>query len=327
MDPLTFVTPVFEAETELLGLQARSFARHADDALVHEVVVLDNTRRGLPDPGGLRSAYGPLAGRVRVLRPDDVCHVPAAPGWRTQQVLKLAVAAHVTSPRYVCLDAKNHLVAAPTQEFFEAPDGRPRVRGYGYREHPLRPSLERVLLYLGLDPAEHLDRFAATVTPFVLVTQDVLAMTSDVQVRAGRPFAHEFVAQDLTEFFLLAGWLARRDGGVEHAYDLTDLPNAMVWPRAADPAGVAAAITAAREHDLPVFGVHREAVGRLDDTSIGLLADFWAEREVLPDVAAGTALLSRMRAGHARAARLRRWHDLPGRARTAVRRASRAVRR
>lgn len=327
MDPLTFVTPVFEAETELLRLQARSFARHADAALVHEVLVLDNTRRGLREPDALLRSYGPLADRVRVLRPDDVCRVPSAPGWRTQQVLKLAVAEHVTSPRYVCLDAKNHLVARPSQDFLEAPDGRPRVRGYGYREHPLRPSLERVLTYLGLDPAAHLDRFAATVTPFVLRTDDVRAMTADVERAAGRPFAQEFVAQDLTEFFLLAGWLVRRDGGIEASYDLTDLPNAMVWPRAADPAGVEAAIAVAREHDLPVFGVHREAVGRLDDASIGLLAAFWAERGVVADAAEGTALLTRMRAGHARAARLRRLHDLPGRARTAVRRARRALAR
>lgn len=326
MDPLTYVTPVFEAETQLLAVQARSFAAHADPAATHEVLVLDNTRRGLRDVEALRRQYGPLGSRVRVLRPQDVCRVPTAPGWRTQQVLKLAVASLVTSPRYVCLDAKNHLVATPSPQFFEAPDGRPRVRGYGYREHPLRPSLELVLRYLGLDPADHLDRFAATVTPFVLVTQDVREMTADVERRAGRPFAQEFVAQDLTEFFLLAGWLTRRDGGLDLSYDLTDLPNAMVWPRAAGPEGVRAAIATLRAHDLPVFGVHRDAVGRLDDEAVRLVADFWSERGIVSDPAQGVALLESLRAGHARAARRRRWQDLPGRARTAARRVVRRVR-
>jgi hypothetical protein len=323
VEPLTFVTPVFEAELALLHLQARSFAVHVPSDLAHEVVVLDNTRRGLRSPQSLLDAYGPWAPRVRILRPDDVCELPTTSGWRSQQVLKLAVAGLVETPRYVTLDAKNHLVAPPPTSFFEAPDGRIRVRGYSYREHPLRGALERVLTYLGLDPAEHVDRFAATVTPFTLDTAAVRAVVADVEARSGRPFAREFVAQELTEFFLYAGWLVRRDGTLDGLYELTDDVNPVVWPRSATPDGVRAVVASAA--DLPVFGVHRDAVPLLDDEARGVLGAFWAERGLVADPAAGVALLVRLAQDHDRQRRRQQVRDLPPRALTLARRTRRKV--
>jgi hypothetical protein len=318
VEPLTFVTPVFEAELALLHLQARSFAAHVPDDVAHEVVVLDNTRRGLRSPQTLLDAYGPWASRVRVVRPSDVCELPTVSGWRSQQVLKLAVAGLVDTPRYVTLDAKNHLVGTPQESFFEAPDGRIRVRGYSYRDHPLRGSLERVLTYLGLDPAEHVDRFAATVTPFTLDTAVVREMVADVEARSGRSFAREFVSQELTEFFLYAGWLVRRDGTLDGLYELTDAVNPVVWPRAATADGVRGVIASAE--GVPVFGVHRDAVPLLDAEARDVLGGFWAERGLVPDRAAGAALLLQLRQDHDRQRRRQQVRDLPPRALTVLRR-------
>ncbi|GIG19685.1 hypothetical protein Cch01nite_04090 [Cellulomonas chitinilytica] len=318
MEPLTFVTPVFEAELALLHLQARSFAVHLPTDAAREVVVLDNTRRGLRTPQTLLDAYGPWAPQVRILRPDDVCALPTVSGWRSQQVLKLAVARLVETSRYVTLDAKNHLVAPPPASFFEAPDGRIRVRGYSYREHPLRGSLERVLTYLGLDPAAHVDRFAATVTPFTLDTAVVREMVADVEARSGRSFAREFVSQELTEFFLYAGWLLRRDGTLDRLYELTDDVNPVVWPRAATADGVRAVIASAAGS--PVFGVHRDAVPALDAEARDVLGAFWAERGLVADRAEGADLLRRLREDHDRQRRRQQVRDLPPRALTLVRR-------
>ncbi|MGY4643603.1 DUF6492 family protein [Cellulomonas sp. URHB0016] len=323
MEPLTFVTPVFEAELALLHLQARSFAVHVPSELAHEVVVLDNTRRGLRSPQALLDEYGPWASRVRILRPADVCELPTVSGWRSQQVLKLAVARLVETPRYVTLDAKNHVVAPPAPSFFEAPDGRIRVRGYGYREHPLRGSLERVLAYLGLDPADHVDRFAATVTPFTLDAAVVRAMIADVEQRAGRPFAREFVSQELTEFFLYAGWLVRRDGTLDGLYELTDAVNPVVWPRSATPDGVRAVVASAAGS--PIFGVHRDAIPLLDGEAREVLAGFWAERGLVPDRAAGVDLLVALHRDHDRQRRRQQVRDLPPRALTLARRGRRSV--
>ena len=44
---LSVVTVVFEAEVPLLELQARSIARHVPDGVFDEILVIDNSRRGL----------------------------------------------------------------------------------------------------------------------------------------------------------------------------------------------------------------------------------------------------------------------------------------
>ncbi|QGQ20155.1 hypothetical protein GC089_14255 [Cellulomonas sp. JZ18] len=325
---LTWVTPVFEAEVPLLHLQARSLARHVPAHDVADVVVLDNTARGLRqrDRAALLDAYGAHAARVRLLRPTDVCPVPRASGWRRQQALKLAVARSVATAHYVVLDAKNHLVAPPAATAFVTADGRARVRGYGYRDHPLRPAFTHVLTHLGLDPDAHVDRFAATVTPFVLDTAVVRALLHEVEQESGRPFAHAFVAADLTEFFLYAGWVARRDGTLARVMELTDEPSATVWPRAATADGVRATLATVASHDLPVLGVHRNAVPRLDPAARRALATFWAERDLVDSAADGVALLERMARRHAVERRRQQVRDVVPRALALARRARTARR-
>lgn len=324
MEPLTLVTPVFEAEVPLLHLQARSVAVHLPPTLVEQVVVLDNTRRGLRAPDALLASYGDWAAKVRILRPSDVCDLPAASGWRSQQVLKLAVAKNVHTPRYLTLDAKNHFVSSPADSFWQAPDGRARVRGYSYVDHPLRPSLEGVLTYLGLDPAPHVARFTATVTPFVLHTATARELIADVERSSGRPFAEEFLENRLTEYFLYAGWILRRFGTLDHLYELTDSPNPLVWPGKATADGVTEQISLAS--DLPVFGVHRDAFPRLDARARDLLAAFWAERGLVPTPAAGVALLEGMRRDHDRQRRRQQVRDLRPKASALLRRTARRLR-
>ena len=52
---LSAVTVVFEAEVPLLELQARSMARHVPVDVFAAILVIDNTRRGLPDRARART--------------------------------------------------------------------------------------------------------------------------------------------------------------------------------------------------------------------------------------------------------------------------------
>ncbi|MBO0922201.1 hypothetical protein J1G42_15365 [Cellulomonas sp. zg-ZUI222] len=301
----TVVTVVFELEVPLLLLQARSFARHVPVGAVAEVLVIDNTARGLPARGAaeLLAAYGPHADRVTLLRPDDLGGVPAAPGWQRQQALKLLVAPRVTTGRYLALDAKNHLVRAPDPAWFGVPDGRARLGVHGYAGHPLRPALERTVRYLGLDPGAVLDRFPATVTPFVLVTSLVRAMVEDVGDRAGRPFAQEFVDHRLTEFFLYAAWLEARAGGRDRWYADGQPGCPVVWP--GDPS-LRAVRAAGEELDgtgAPVLSVHRTALVRMPADATDALTDLWVAHGLF--AARGDA--ARFVAGFRRTYRRRVW--------------------
>lgn len=315
---LTFVTVVFEPEFPLLRLQARSVERYVPEHLLHEIIVIDNSARGM-GPGltqALREdlgAYGPL---LRILRPADLGRVPRGVGWRSQQALKLTVAQQIRSDRYLLLDAKNHFIAPLTGNFLEAEDGKPRANAYSYEQHPMRRDLEHVLAYLGLDPDEHVGHFTATVTPFVLDTALVRRVVADIEQDSGRPFVSEFVGRDLIEFFLYAGWILRSGGRLEHVYSITLTPSVTIWPRLASVEGVAQTLVDARNSASPVFAVHRNALARLDESSAHAVAAFWLERGLFPTMDAATLFIDEFQTAFEKEARRQRLRDLPRKVRT-----------
>ena len=327
---LTLVSVVFEAEFSLLQLQARSVAVYVPPELVAEILVIDNSARGIPAEieQQLRKNYGALAERVRILRPGDISPVPGAVGWRSQQVLKLAVAELITSDRYLVLDAKNHFVRPLHRDVIESPDGRPRVTAYSYETHRLRPDLEHVLRYLGLDPAGFVPHFTATVTPFVLDTAEVRAMMADLAQKSGRTFGSEFVAQDLTEFFLYSGWIVAGGRPLAEFFDLQDVAAPVVWPKAANRAGIEAAVTADAERQTPFFAVHRRALAQIDPAGITVLAEFWCERGLFDSVGAAETFVAEFQQAYRRELRRQQIRELPHKIRSAPRKLRRrALRR
>ncbi len=280
---LTIVTVVFETEVALLRLQARSVDRYFPGAALESLIVIDNSAHGLPGRARQRLVrdYGVHGPKVRFLRPDMLAQVPRASGWLVQQVLKLEAARHVATSHYLVLDAKDHFVRASAVADFIGPDGLPRIPAYSYRTHPLRPQLETVLTYLGIDPAAYVDRFSATVTPFALETGEVGRMMASIASRrADGDFAREFVEHGLLEFFLYAGWLLSERGSLERVFDLLDTSCPKVWKGTATRAGVRAAVAMADRDDAPVFSVHRRALPRLPWAALVVLAEFWARRDL-----------------------------------------------
>jgi hypothetical protein len=324
---LAFVTVFFETEWTLMLLQARSMARFLPEPLCDEIVVIDNSAKPMGSSAldALRDEYGALGPKVRVLQPVQVADLPRMVGWRSQQVMKLLVARQLHAERYVALDAKNHFVATPQREFFEAPDGRPRVNAYSYRDHPLRPDLVRVLTYLDLPPDAFIDRFTATVTPFVLDTATVTALVSDVESRSGRAFAEEFLRQDLTEFFLYSGWLVAQGHDLDKVFDLHQVFCPSVWPRSATSSGVELAARQARERGAPLFAVHRRAFVQLDADAVDRLADFWVEVGLFDTADQVRAFVADFQEGFRRTERAKRLREAPQRAMTLVRRTRRSL--
>jgi hypothetical protein len=316
-EPLTFVSVVFEEEYRLLELQARSMGMFLDPAAVAEIIVIDNSAGGMP--GRVRAdvvaGYDGLADAVRVLRPRDITRVPGTIGWRAQQVLKLSVAHRVSTARYVVLDAKNHLIDAAGAALFVAPDGRPRVTAHGYERHALRPMIEHVLKYLGLDPTEHVERFTATITPFTFDTSLVAAMLRDIERRSGRPFAEEFVANDLTEFFLYTGWLIAGGRSLDDVYDIHQAPWPVVWPGSANRGGVEDAIARADERRSPGFAVHRKALAHLDGENAKTVARFWTDKHLFSSVGEAERFIADHAHAYRRARVRKQVRELPHRAR------------
>ena len=277
MPPLTFVTVVFDAELELLELQARSLRRHVSREMVGEIVVIDNSRRGLGQrrERSLREQYGHHAPSVRILRPREVADIPVTTGWYAQQVMKLMVADQIASDSYVVLDAKNHLVRSLEPDFFVSDDGRLRTSKQSFASHRLRPDLERTLEYFELPVDANVGAFTPTITPFVLRTDLVRAMVRDVSARAGRPFPAEFLRARLLEFFAYASWIIARRAPLEDVYVFDQPGSPTVWPKGATADGVETALEALATGSSPWFSVHRRALGMLEPGALARLANLW----------------------------------------------------
>jgi len=196
----------------------------------------------------------------------------------SQQVLKLRVADLISTPTYVVLDAKNHLVRPTGLSSFVAPDGRPRANFYHYDAHPLRTSLERVLDYFGLERESHLARFTSTATPFILVTIVCRRLVADLEAREAKPFAELFVNRGFTEFFLYSAWLESTGTTLDVLYDDSGIPNPAVWPRGRGQAGVARVLDAASSPTTHFLSIHRTALARMGRSATDLLIAFWIER-------------------------------------------------
>lgn len=324
-EPLTFVTVAFESELTLLLLQARSFAVHVDPTLVDSILVIDNTTRGMR-PTFIRellAEYMTFADRVHIFSPRMISALPASIGWRKQQVLKLAIAKFVTTDQYVVLDAKNHFVGRPSVTFFRDDRGRACGTSYTYANHPLRPGLEHVLRYEGLEPAPYLHRFTATVTPFVFDTAKVNELIKDVESTSGHTFAAEFIEQDLLEFFLYTAWLIANGHRLDDYFCLDRVSCPTVWPRGASLAKVTAAMNEGKEFGAPVFSVHRKALATLDDPALTALGELWMTSGLFSTMAEVSQFLARFRAQFVREERRRKIREIRVRG---IRRLARAIR-
>ncbi|RHA43143.1 hypothetical protein D1825_06310 [Cellulomonas rhizosphaerae] len=313
--PLTFVPVVFELELPFLELQARSFARFVAPELVGEVIVVDNSRHGIPArrARAIMSAYGRHAERVRIVPGRQIADPATSLGWTSQQVLKLAVAKLVTTPRYVALDAKNIFVAPLAPAYLESADGRARVGAHPYTSHPLRESLVRVLDYFDLPTEETIQQFPATVTPYVLYTEDVVTLMAEVERREQATFSRAFVQRGFTEFFLYAAWImvVYRDRSVRYAEDQPGCPT--VWPSRATLPHVEEAVDGAASGDFPVLSVHRTALMRLDEPSVRLLCEFWARVGLFDTSDAAVAFVAEYRKYFSRRVWVKRVREAPAR--------------
>lgn len=290
---ISFVTVVFEAELDLLGLQARSFARFAEPSTIGQMAVIDNTRTGIRPSVRRRllDEYGIHRHKVSFLRPEDIALVPRASGWITQQVLKLLVYAKINTDHYVVLDAKNHLIRRVGIGDFIAADGRAHGGFHSYVGHPLRPDLERVLAYLGLEPGAGIDRFPPTHTPFVIETHLVGRMVDEISSSSGMDFASEFVRSGALEFFLYSGWIHRTYGSWDRAFDGEPVRSANVWPGNPSAEAVRDVINEASRLDTAFFATHRTALAKAGPLASARLAQFWHARGLFDDQSSGVKFL------------------------------------
>lgn len=284
-----FVTIAFEGDHDLMLLQAKSMALHCARELVAEIIVVDNFAGGAPPAWVqmLLESYGRLAPLVRIIAAGDVTPHPGnVDGWWHQQALKLAVADKVTADRYVVLDAKTHLIAPLLLSFLETADGRARINRYGLDKHPLRPKLEKVCEYVGIDAQESLEHgLVRTSTPFTMFTAVASSVATHIGRREGVCLSEAMARQGITEFFTY-GAMLKASGALHELYDFAQPWCQAIWVWVAkDPVELTAALARAHlDTSGPFFSAHRGALPLLTDGSRRELALFWVEAGLFHDV-------------------------------------------
>jgi hypothetical protein len=310
---LSAVTVVFEAEIPLLELQARSMARHVPDGVFDEVMVIDNTRRGLSleSQRRIRADLGPHSPRTAfVTRSDLVDGAPPGAGWRTQQSLKLMAAGRLAADHYVVLDAKNHFIERTTKaDFFDASTGLPHGGIHSFEWHPLRPQLELVATGLGLDPAAAVERFTATAPPVVLDRRVVDELIADVGGGDPDLFPVEFERAGYTEFFLYSAWQIAKGATPDDLVSGRSLVSPTVWAGACGPNDVRAVLDRAASSDTTTLAVHRRALAKLSRESVRDLARFWAGHGLFPTSADAERFIRRFRLVYVRSMGMKRLRE------------------
>jgi hypothetical protein len=291
----SFATVVFEGDLGLMDIQARSMGFYCDPDIAQAIVVIENFTG--PVPAGRRerlvAQYGVLAERV-VFAPATAITPPGdAPGWVSQQALKLAVSALIETDRYVILDAKNHLVQRLRLDGLETESGQPRMEGCSYADHSMRGYLEQTCLYVGIDPAGPIDHFVGTSTPFIVITDAARALVANMERNEGVRLLEAMTRRGVSEFFLYGAAL-QAAGLLDSLYDWSLPLGPTIWPEnGPDDGFVVGGIERARSGEYgPFFAAHRRAIPRLTETGRRAIAEFWADRGLFASAADAVAFLA-----------------------------------
>src|SRR5579863_8331215 len=167
MRKYTFVTVVPQIDYRVLCYQAQSMAKYLPASLVQEIIVIENDGFHVPKKHLLRQ-YGNLAKFVKIIDRSKVSspEIFKIDGWYSQQILKLEIAKHIQSDRYVVLDSKNILIREISLADFENSKGEPRMFQVDYRKHSSINWLKNCIRYWRIDDCTA--KFVPTTTPFIL---------------------------------------------------------------------------------------------------------------------------------------------------------------
>ena len=202
-------TVVFDAELDVLKLQARSIELYCQHIGLKNIFVMVNDASPV-DPAW----YGSFADRVRVVPRSDFDCEWSENGWVSQQVLKLLGAAQSNNAWCMIVDAKT-LFVRPVDLDQMIVDGR--VATGNMPIYPVFDASRTITNRLfGIDlPAQ----LGPGGVPFFVEPSVTREMIQEVEHRTGQDFSDYFQQQGrLTEFILYSGYVWYRDRTFDKRY-------------------------------------------------------------------------------------------------------------
>lgn len=277
MAPIPIASIIFEGDFRLGVLQALSIDRLYDlDTLSEYVIILNGENNSVlrkKMDAALRSTSREFREKITYLQWQDVLGSTPKVGFYDQQSLKIAVASHFNTDHYILLDSKNHFVApASADTFFDhgKPIGPLTKTGDYWKVY-----LSRSARAIGADPGGDWEYMMPSVTPAVMMTDQVLAMSENLKDKYGLPLPAAMEKSKGTEFLLYFAHL-RKTGHIDK-YVNVEMPYRTLftnWPQ--DPSVVALFIREVGEQR-PIFGLHRNRLRQLTSEQKTLISGLWSE--------------------------------------------------
>jgi len=202
-------TVVFDAELEVLKLQARSIELYCQNIGLNNIFVMVNDSSTV-DPAW----YGSFADRVKIVPRSTFDCEWSDNGWVSQQVLKILGSAMSNNAWCMIVDAKT-LFVRPVELDQVLVDGRAATGSM-----PIYPVFEPSLCItnqlFGIDlPAQ----LGPGGVPFFVEPSLIKDMIAEVESRTGQVFGNYFQQQGmLTEFILYSGYVWYRDQSFDKRY-------------------------------------------------------------------------------------------------------------
>lgn len=282
---VSVVTVVYEDEIELLSVQARSFSKYLQPELAEEIIVIINgdhrVRTAKAVECNVLPLYGALRDLVHVFDAGEIAVVPKGfSGWHTQQVLKLSVADHVSTPYILVFDAKNHLVAGMSRDDIFNDDNQlfySQTSNRSIEEH-----FKNSMAYFGVTDDADIDRSFPTFTPLTLLRDKVLDLRRYLKQEHNTDFATLLLQYEVpyTEFMIYYGYLLAM-GEFERHYVPGPSIVATVWQTHAENAeAFEDLIDRAQAGRSKVFSIHRLAIPILSESQLSDIVDLWLAKGI-----------------------------------------------
>ena len=202
-------TVVFDAELDVLKLQARSIELYCQDIGLKNIFVMVNDSSPV-DP----TWYGSFADHVRVVPRSDFDCDWSDNGWVSQQVLKLLGAAQSNNAWCMIVDAKT-LFVRPVKLNQVLVDGRAATGSLSI--YPVFEPSQRITNQLF--DIELPAQLGPGGVPFFVEPSLTRELIAEVEHRTGQLFGNYFQQQGmLTEFILYSGYVWYRDQSFDKRY-------------------------------------------------------------------------------------------------------------
>ena len=264
-------TVVFDAELDVLKLQARSIELYCQDIGLKNIFVMVNDSSPV-DPVW----YGTFADRVRVIPRDKFGCAWSDNGWVSQQALKILGAAMSDNAWCMIVDAKT-LFVRPVELEEIIVDGRAATGSMPiYPVFDASQNITNKLFDIDL-PAQ----LGPGGVPFFVEPSLTREMIEEIEHRTGQDFSDYFQQQGmLTEFILYSGYVWYRDQTFNKRYH----PQSRIYPAnlCHSETGIfESKFRTMNQPDTLTISIHRNAWSKLNNEQQQQYHTLLAERGIL----------------------------------------------